>query len=394
MLKRTKVAIVYGAPIRTGGLGMQAWTALNALSKAGVAEVHAFGPEALEHFPCPNVTWHHPASPLSSWWSSYTWLRWMTGRHTYLVTRRIGQWARDEIKKLHPDLCYVFTEVGLETLLWAKRMSVPSVLDNPNGHIRNFRKIYVQESKRWASNLFLGHPTSRMVRRVEREYELAERIRVSSQWSKRSMIEGGVPARKIVAIGQPVDLDRFTPTVKESLPSEGPLRICFVGSLDLRKGFIYLLRAIRAVGSEHVELRIVGATGDRWSRMLFQKESRYLNLSCITGDPISTYGWSEILILPTLEDGFGFVVPEAMASGLPVIVTDACGAAELVNRNWNGWIVSSASVNELIDAISRALRLRSELSEMGRRARRDIEKKAGQEWLDVLCHWFYAAPRE
>lgn len=231
-----------------------------------------------------------------------------------------------------------------------------------------------------------------MVDRVEREYKLAQRIRVSSEWSKRSMIEGGVSGEKITAIGQPIDLNRFKAALRKPF-AEGPLRICFVGSLDLRKGFVYLLRAIRAVGSERVELRIVGATGDRWCRRLFENEGRDLNLRCVPGDPVPTYHWAELLVLPTLEDGFGFVVPEAMVTGLPVIVTEACGAAELVRPGSTGWIVSSANVAELTTAIAEALARRIELSGMGSMAHTEVRKLVGHERTEDLSQWFYSTAR-
>jgi glycosyltransferase involved in cell wall biosynthesis len=91
-----------------------------------------------------------------------------------------------------------------------------------------------------------------------------------------------------------------------------------------------LLRAARCFVTDDIELEIVGATGDSSSRKLFERESAGLNLRCAPGDPIPTYQRAELLVLPTLEDGFGFVVAEAMSSGLPVIVTDRCGAAEWV----------------------------------------------------------------
>ena len=70
---------------------------------------------------------------------------------------------------------------------------------------------------------------------------------------------------------QPLNLSRFRPP-GESPRGNGPLRVCFVGSLDLRKGFIYLLRAIKLLGPKRVSLEIVGATGDRLCKQLFARE--------------------------------------------------------------------------------------------------------------------------
>jgi len=79
---------------------------------------------------------------------------------------------------------------------------------------------------------------------------------VSSQWAADSLASGGVPAARLTCLQQPVDLNRYRcgPVIESST---GPLRVCCVGSLDLRKGFVYLLRAIRILG-DHVPVSLRG----------------------------------------------------------------------------------------------------------------------------------------
>src|SRR5205085_9010179 len=137
-------------------------------------------------------------------------------------------------ERLGPRMVYSLTEVASEILQWANRSGIPSVLDNPNGHIRNFQRVLEREFGKWCSGRFRGHPTNAMVDRVIGEYELAGRIRVYAQWGKKSMTEFGVPAEKIHVINQTINLDRFHPPAARPRPS-GPLRVCYVGSLCLRK---------------------------------------------------------------------------------------------------------------------------------------------------------------
>ena len=205
--------------------------------------------------------------------------------------RAIGGWAADQIQLLKPDLCYVFTQVGLETLQWAQDAGIPTVLESPNGHLRNFRRVYEKEAQTWGSGAYRGHPSPAMVERVEREYALADQMRVSSRWSKVSLTEYGVEPQKVHVFEQPLNLLRFRPP-GESPPAEGPLRICFVGSLDLRKGFVYLLGAMKLLGPGRVKLEIVGATGDRLCKELFARESAGIDLECAPGDrcPLSPRG--------------------------------------------------------------------------------------------------------
>jgi glycosyltransferase involved in cell wall biosynthesis len=228
-----------------------------------------------------------------------------------------------------------------------------------------------------------------MVERVQQEYQLVDRIRVYSEWGKACMIRFGVPAEKIHILRQTVNLERFRPP-KTRPPCDGPLRVCYVGSLDLRKGFAYLLQAIRAVGPQHIRLRIVGATGDRDCARLLARESAGLQVESAAGDALPVYRQSELFVVPTLEDGLPFVLVEGLACGLPVIVTREAGAAECVQPGQSGWVVPAGEAESLAAAMEEALQRRKELWNMGQQARADVERYAGAAQLQQLADWFYS----
>lgn len=386
---QSQFAFVYGAQAGAGGLGIQSANALASIA-AGRAQVHAFGPGRVAAWPLPeddsNIRWHESPQFISAWSTRYTPLRWQHGERQFKQDSKLGSWAAAGAEQVQPTLCYVFTQVGLETLRWAKRSGVATVLESPNGHIRNFREVYEEESLRWCGTSFHGHPSLRMVERVEEEYLTADRIRVSSEWSKLSIAAGGVPPEKIHVLPQPVNLTRFHPS-EEFKKQDGPLRVCFVGSLDLRKGFVYLLRAIKKVGAHHISLEIAGATGDRASRALMARESEGLTITCAPGDPIPVYHRAELFALPTLEDGSPFAVAEAKACGLPVIVTSSCGSAEQVRQGETGWVVPAADEHALACALEEALDRRKDLCSMGDRARDDVERDAGPACFTNVQNW-------
>jgi len=226
-----------------------------------------------------------------------------------------------------------------------------------------------------------------MVARVRREYELARRIRVSSTWSGDSLVNGGVPSERVTRVEQPVDLVRYQPP-NTPHGGDGPLRVCFVGSVDLRKGFVYLLDAFSGLDPAQFSLEIVGATGDRCSRRLLD-ERLPSNATCAPGDPRAAYARADVFVLPTLEDGSPFAVAEAMASGLPVIVTSTCGAAEWVSAA-SGWVVPPRDVGALRRALVEASDKRSLLPQMGRQARVDTERRAGHHCFGALAEWVAA----
>jgi glycosyltransferase involved in cell wall biosynthesis len=391
MARVKRIALVYGAPAGVGGLGVQVASAIQALSAEPV-ELHVFGPGRADKWllsgTVPRVNWNIAPPGVASWKARYTSLRWRPGQYVFEIDQAIGRWAAAQVDRLRPDACYAFTQVGLETLSWARRADVPAVIESPNGHIRNFRRVNDEESRRLCDAPFRGHPTTKMVERVEQEYQLSSRMRVSSQWSKGSMLSNGVEGKEIAIFEQPINLSRYSPA-QNPLPPNGPLRICFVGSLNLRKGFVYLLRAVKMIGDRRLSLEIVGATGDRGCRKLFEQESEDIEIRCAPGDPIPAYHRAEVFVLPTLEDGSPFAAAEAMACGLPVIVTECCGAAEWVRPGESGWIVPGRDARALAAAFEDAIRRRGDLGAMGRHAREDTERRAGPDCLLPFRQWMF-----
>jgi glycosyltransferase involved in cell wall biosynthesis len=319
----------------------------------------------------------------------WTPLRWHSGLVQFWRDRAIGRFAAGVCRRVRPDACYAFTQVGFEVLQWARAAGVPSVVECPNGHIRGFRDVYVTESSRLCgSDRYRGHPNRAMVARVEQELVVADRVRVSSDWARRSLVDAGIAAKRVTCLQQPVDLERFTPVPMRR--QSGPLRVCFVGMLDLRKGFVYLLRAARLLPGR-IALRFVGATGDRCCRALLARERIGLDVEVRPGDPRPALAEAEVFALPTLEDGSPFAVAEAMACARPVITTRSTGAAEWVRHGETGWIVGAACEHELAAALECAIAERPRLPEMGAEARRDAERRAGTRCDEALAAWVIRA---
>jgi glycosyltransferase involved in cell wall biosynthesis len=213
-----------------------------------------------------------------------------------------------------------------------------------------------------------------MVDRVEEEYRLASHIRVASQWAAQTLTDRGVADERVSAVSHSVDLERFKPDETRTVASE-TLRIVFVGGLSLGKGFAYLLTAIRALRTRRIALEIVGGTGDPWCRRLFDRLRSNVDVTLAPGDPVAAYRRADLLVLPTLHDGFGYVIAEAMASGVPVVTTSCCGAAEWLEPEVSGWVVAAGNQDALTAAIDTAAANRSRLRDMGRHGRRIAEER-------------------
>jgi glycosyltransferase involved in cell wall biosynthesis len=383
-----RVAVVYASAPGIGGLGQSISGSITALAD-GKREVYAIGPSTTIPWSLPGGTppaiWNQSPSDVSP-----TWRRWRPKSSLNLYRdRNLGRWAAQEVEKLQPQSCYLYAQAALETLAWAKSEGVDTVLDNPNGHIAHSREVWHRESERWFGRPVNGHVSPEIVARAEQEYRLADRVRVYSQWARRSMLKHGVPAEKIHVLRQTVNLERFRPAALPPKP-EGPLRICYVGNLDLRKGFVYLLQAVRRVGARHIRLRIAGAAGDRDCARLYARESSGLEVELGPGDALPVYQQAELMAVPSLEDGLPFALLEGMACGLPAIVSGEAGAAECVRPGSSGWVVGAAQVESIAAALEQALERREDLRSMGREARAGVERYAGARELEQLSEWYYS----
>src|SRR5688572_15363935 len=150
-------ALIYGVPLGPGGLAVQSANALAALAAAGV-DLHALGPVGAARFrpDLPSIRWHDHAMAAPRW-RRVPWLRSFQGAARFRDDVRLGTWAARELARIQPQLCYAFTQVALESLRWARRNRVPSVLESPNGHLDDFRAVYVREHARWCGGRYRGH---------------------------------------------------------------------------------------------------------------------------------------------------------------------------------------------------------------------------------------------
>ena len=168
----TRVVAVYGTRAGPGGLGIHAATVIAGLATA--APVVALGPgPALDwplETPIPTaVNWIRSPPVRRSWLANRVLRRIRPGRLVFQHDRTVGRWAASELDRIRPGCVYTFTQVGLESMRWAKARGLPPVLDNPNGHIRGFSEVCRHEWTKWLGRVYHGHPTPAMVDRIEEE---------------------------------------------------------------------------------------------------------------------------------------------------------------------------------------------------------------------------------
>ncbi len=257
-----------------------------------------------------------------------------------------------------------------ESLEAARRRGLRTVLDVVNTHVDDFHGHVLRESRA----IGLRHPVHpRSRERMLREYEMADLIRVMSRRAGRTFLDRGVPARKLLVATPPVDPARF-PRAR----FDGPrFRVSFVGLIEPWKGFHHLLEAFGRLRLPEAELVLWGGSGSRAATRIIQGwqargaavEVRPVSVSA---DYAGTVATSSVLVHPSLADGFSYAVAEAMACGVPVIVTDNTGAADLVADGESGYVIRGGDVEALADRLRHLHANPSLLPSLGARAREAI----------------------
>jgi glycosyltransferase involved in cell wall biosynthesis len=153
----------------------------------------------------------------------------------------------------------------------------------------------------------------------------------------------------------------------------------FSGALIHRKGVDLLAAAFVEIAREfsNVRLKVIGDGGLRESveQMLSKVRDRVEFVGFRDWDQLpEAYANADVLCVPSRYDGWGLVVPEGLASGLPVIATDRMGAAlEFVETGRNGWLIPAGDQRPLVAAMREAVGLSAtELERMGRHARESV----------------------
>jgi glycosyltransferase involved in cell wall biosynthesis len=204
----------------------------------------------------------------------------------------------------------------------------------------------------------------RVAKRIEQELSIADLVLVPSRFVANQLLERGLPESRLAVIPYGVDLGAFSPHTDR--PPNARVRCVYVGQISHRKGIPVLFRAARELPD--IDFVLTGPVVTPSLLRELPPNVRWMG-SLPHADVAALMREADIFVLPSLEDSYGLVVSEAMASGLPVVVTDHVGASEIVEPGVTGFVVPAGDHTPLAAAL-RCLTDDSDLrSRMGRNAR-------------------------
>ena len=269
------------------------------------------------------------------------------------------------------DGVYAYEDGAEATFQEARRRGLTCVYDLPIGYWTASEKIFAEEAERepaWAPTLTGLLDSAAKRARKTAELEMADTVVVASSFTRRTL----PPLRAkvhVIPYGAPTPATEAASTASGGNGSS-PLRVLFAGSLGQRKGLSYLLDAVNRLKG-HVELTLLGAktVSDCAPLEAAVRAHRWIP-SLPHADLLAEMSRQDVLVLPSLFEGFGLVLLEAMSRGLPVIATAHTGGPDVIDDGTEGFIVPIRSAEAIAEKLELLRREPARLAAMKDAARR------------------------
>jgi glycosyltransferase involved in cell wall biosynthesis len=271
----------------------------------------------------------------------------------------------------------------------AKSRGAKHVCDRGSSHIFFQDSILREEYDRQ------GIPFSgidpRNIESEEAEYESADVITVPSMFALNSFVECGVPRRKLRLSPYGVDLSAFSRCAVKK--NEKEFNVLFAGAVSVRKGVSYLLTAFRQLSFEHKRLTLAGSISPELESAVRQwrEDPRVSVLGPVPQSRLKEImSSSDVMVLPSVEEGLALVQAQAMACGCPVIATGHTGSSDLFTDGREGFIIpirDPDAITERLQLLADAPDLRSRMSEA---AVRRVKSIGGWEQYGERMHQIFS----
>lgn len=297
------------------------------------------------------------------------------------VCRNLDKRVASQLKKGMKNgasAMYGYEDTVLQSFEEAKRLGLQCLYDLPIGYWRAAHRLLEAEKQRWPAwlptiNAF-GDSEEKNQRKDE-ELKLANHIFVASTFTKSTLKDfpGTLAPIHVIPYGFPqVEASQRTYANKER---NQKVQLLFVGSLSQRKGIADLFAAVEGL-ENHVALTIVGRKGTNECEALNQSLVKHKwHPSLPHNEVLELMRQSDVLVFPSLFEGFGLVITEAMSQGTPVITTDRTAGPDLIQPDENGWLINAGNTSLLRLKIEDILCKPNSIKQVGQAAMESARKR-------------------
>ena len=272
--------------------------------------------------------------------------------------------AREVERSDRLSAVYCYEDGAAATFAAARKRGLRCIYDLPIGYWRAAHAIYGEERDRepeWASTMSGILDSSEKLARKDEELQAADLVVVASSFTRDTLQLAPAPGKPIAVIpyGSPESAE------EPAFRSHGSkLRILFVGALGQRKGLSYLLKAVAMLG-DGVELTLLGRKAAETCAPLNEALGKHRWVPSLPhAGVLEEMSRHDILVFPSLFEGFGLVILEAMSRGIPVIATPNTAGPDVIRNGQDGFIVPIRSADAIAGQLDDLARDSGKLSAM------------------------------
>lgn len=289
------------------------------------------------------------------------------------------------------EAVYAYEDGALTTFRVAQRLAIKTIYELPIGYWRAGRELMEEEADlqpEWAMTLPGNIDSAQKLHRKDEELALASHIVVPSEYVRRTLSKAPqVNATvSVVPYGAPAAIAGAR---KMTAPSD-PLRVVFVGALTQRKGVSYLLRAVEQLGSSVVLTLIGRRVGECRALDAALRVHRWFP-SLSHAQVLQELNRQDVMVFPSLFEGFGLVLLEAMANGVPVIGTPNGAAPDLLTDGEDGFLIPIRDTDVIVEKLELLARDRERLSAMSASAARKAALHSWRRYRELLATTVHSA---
>jgi glycosyltransferase involved in cell wall biosynthesis len=250
---------------------------------------------------------------------------------------------------------------------------------HPNGKfLRELFQREIEKVPEAKASLMEETEMSPLFAHNDEAFARSDAVICASSFTRHSLASAGSMAPAHV-VGYGVDLDLFS--ARAQVPSAKVLTVGFVGALSQRKGARYLLGALASLPKGSAKLIIyTRAAVDRDLIRGYEGVDVEIRGGLSDAQLASDLKQCDLVALPSIAEGFGLVILEAMACGVPVLCTTSTGGADFIRHRQNGLLIEPGSAEAISRELDWALTRRDELFQLGKAARLEAEKHTWEEY--------------
>ena len=282
------------------------------------------------------------------------------------IINYFGKAASKKISLQNLDILVGWSSFSLESFKRVKKNCV-KILERGSTHIEYQKNILKEEYDLLGIKKNL--PSNQIIQRELEEYEISDYISVPSEFVKKTFLNKGIDENKIIKVPYGVNLKHFY-KIKNS-DNFSKFRVICVGSISVRKGVIYLLKAFSQLNLPNSELLIIGNIEEEMKPLI----KKFINNDKIKfvgiknqNQLVNYYNISNLFVTCSIEEGLSMVQAQAMACGLPVVCTPNTGGEEIIDDNINGYILPIRNIEILKEKIEFLYNNKDQMDTMGNNA--------------------------